>query len=106
MKNVGLIFGLMIGLFVLSGCVHNPTPAAVSFVTHSGTGTHPVNDDVQANKVGKATCHSVFMLVSFGDCTIDTARENGGIHKIHSVENASTQILSFYGSYTTIVLGE
>lgn len=106
MKKIGWFFVSLVSTLFLTGCIHSPAPAMVSFVEHSGTGTHPVNNSVRSIKTGSSSCHAILMLVSFGDCSISAAQKNGGIQKVHSVDNASTQIFYLYGKYTTIVHGE
>ena len=73
--------------------------------------TFPSGDKVKldsetVSKQGKSSCYSVFALVAFGDCSINSAMKDGGITKIHHVDSKSTNILFFMYRYDTIVYGE
>jgi hypothetical protein len=57
----------------------------------------------ESTKTGKA-CAFGFMVGPFGDLTIETARRNGGITQINSVENSFTTFLGAY-KICTIVVG-
>ena len=77
---------------------------------YTGT-TFPSGDEVKldsetASKQGKSSCYSVFALVAFGDCSINSAMKDGGITKIHHVDSKSTQLLFLMYRYDTIVYGE
>lgn len=57
-------------------------------------------------KVGTAECMSVFALVATGDCSIETAKKNGGISKVHHVDWDANNILGIIGRYKVVVHGE
>lgn len=59
-----------------------------------------------STKTGEAQCTSVLGLVAFGDCSIATAKKNGGIKKVYSVDWDAKNILGIYGTYKVIVKGE
>lgn len=59
-----------------------------------------------STKTGEAKCVSVMGLVAVGDCSIETAKKNGGITKVNHVDWNVNNILGVYGSYTVIVSGE
>jgi hypothetical protein len=65
-----------------------------------------VSNDVSATKVGTATCKSILGAVAIGDAGVDAACKEAGIKKIHHVDYQSTNILSFYATYTILVYGE
>jgi hypothetical protein len=60
----------------------------------------------QVSKVGTATCTSVLTLVALGDCSIDTAKKNGGITKVYHVDWDAYNILGIYGKYKLTAYGE
>ena len=60
----------------------------------------------KATKVGVAECKSILGLVATGDCSIDAAKRNGNITKIHYVDWQAENILGVIGKYKTIVYGE
>ena len=57
----------------------------------------------ESTKTGKA-CTFGFVFGPFGDLTIETARKDGGITQINSVENSFTAFLGAY-KICTIVVG-
>jgi hypothetical protein len=59
-----------------------------------------------SSKTGEAQCTSVLGLVAVGDCSIDTAKKNGGITKVNNVDWDVKNILGIYGTYKVIVSGE
>ena len=59
-----------------------------------------------STKTGEAKCMSILSVVAVGDCSIDAAKKNGGITKVHHVDWDAMNILGFYGSYKVIVSGE
>ncbi|WP_220092225.1 TRL-like family protein [Helicobacter sp. 16-1353] len=64
------------------------------------------NNPAKTLKRGEAVCSSVLGIVASGDCSIQAAKKNGNITKVHSVDVESFSVLGFYASYTTIVIGE
>ena len=59
-----------------------------------------------SSKTGEAQCISVLGWVAVGDCSIETAKKNGGITKVNTVDWDVKNILGIYGTYTVIVSGE
>jgi len=59
-----------------------------------------------SSKTGEAQCTSVLGMVAFGDCSIDTAKKNGGITKVNNVDWDVKNIMGIYGTYKVIVSGE
>jgi len=86
----------LIGLSVaLSSC----------YTIKQSTTQHHISTEklAESTKTGKA-CAYGFVVGPFGDLTIETARRNGGITQINSVESS---LSVFLGSYKicTIVVG-
>ncbi|MCX7766558.1 MAG: TRL-like family protein [Candidatus Sumerlaeia bacterium] len=59
-----------------------------------------------STKVGTAECTSVMGLIAIGDASIDAAKKEGGITKIHYVDQDVENILGIIGKYKTVVYGE
>ena len=59
-----------------------------------------------ATKVGKAESMSILALVAIGDSSINTAKKNGNISKIHYVDWDVENILGIIGRYKVTVYGE
>ena len=101
------LFLISFAALILSGCAYNSPVPGVFF---TGT-TFPSGDKVKldgetASKQGRSSCYSVFALVAFGDCSINSAMKHGGITKIHHVDSSSMNVLYFFFKYDTIVYGE
>jgi hypothetical protein len=59
-----------------------------------------------APKVGVAECRSYLALITVGDASIEAAKKNGGITKVHHVDWEAKNILGIYGTYRVTVHGE
>ncbi|MBW2564953.1 MAG: TRL-like family protein [Deltaproteobacteria bacterium] len=59
-----------------------------------------------ATKVGTSQCTSILGAVAIGDASIEAAKKNGGITKVHHVDYGVKNILGIIGTYTTTVYGE
>jgi len=64
------------------------------------------SNGAKSPKVGTAECISVLTLIAIGDASIETAKQNGGITKVHHVDWDVENILGVYGKYKVIVYGE
>jgi hypothetical protein len=60
----------------------------------------------QGSKEGTAECKSIMALVAIGDCSIETAKKNGGITKVSNVDWEANSILGIIGNYKIHVYGE
>ncbi|MEL6365213.1 MAG: TRL-like family protein [Pseudomonadota bacterium] len=58
-----------------------------------------------ATKEGRACIQSYFGLIATGDGSVDTAKREGGITRIASVDVEVSNILGFIGEYCTVVRG-
>ena len=106
-KLVSMVFAITL----LSRCISVPNAPVLgglyTGVTHSGSFTGGILDNnVSASKTGVSSCMSVLNLVAVGDCSEDTAKQNGGIEKVHSVTHKTTTVYIFFNKYETIVSGE
>ena len=101
------LFLISFAALILSGCAYNsPVPGVFFTGTTFPSGDKVKLDSETAGKQGKSSCYSVFALVAFGDCSINSAMKDGGITKIHHVDSSSMNILYFFFKYDTIVYGE
>lgn len=98
--------GLALGLALAAGgCanVRGPAPAALSFYASPiDAGPAPVS----ASKRGEACASNILGLVATGDASIDTAKRNGGITRVASVEQTASRVLGYYAKFCTVVRGE
>ena len=101
------LFLISFAALILSGCAYNsPVPGAFFTGTTFPSGDKVKLDSETASKQGKSSCYSVFALIAFGDCSINSAMKEGGITKIHHVDSSSMNFIYFFYKYDTIVYGE
>lgn len=89
----------------LTGCAvvgHGPVTAPLVFdmkgpVAMGAAGGSP--------KTGRAEAWGI-LVYGTGDASISAAMRNGGITRVHHVDNQTTNILGVYAKYITIVYGE
>ncbi|MCB0405543.1 MAG: TRL-like family protein [Bdellovibrionales bacterium] len=96
------IVGYFIVLAMLSGCAH-PLGALFTGVQY------PINATAQprGDKMGEACSISILGLIAVGDASIDTARRNGRISKITSVDGTNLTLLGFlFAQQCTVVRGK
>lgn len=60
----------------------------------------------QAAKVSKVTATNILGLIATGDASLESAMRQGGISKIHHVDQEITSILGLWSTYTIYVYGE
>ena len=58
------------------------------------------------SKRGEACSRNLFGIMITGDSSIETAKKNGGITKVASIDTEIGSVIMLYGSYCTIVTGE
>ena len=105
MKNLILKSFSGLALLVLASCN--------DISTNSGRGAiftevkEPVafSNGVSSTKTGEACQESYFGLVSTGDSSIETAKQNGNITKVASINLEKKNVL-VYGRTCTVVKGE
>lgn len=101
MKRILLLLALVA---LITSCA---TQSPIGFILTDNTIPMMVGDDsVKADKVGTAMSVSYLGMIATGDCSIQTACEDGGITKISHVDRKVKNILGFIGEYTTTVYGE
>jgi len=92
-------------LTVLQGCVMPNAPVGAALIFHEKGPVTGFDNDVKATRVGKAVAEGI-ILVGYGDASINAAKANGGITKIHHVDCKVFNILNMYCYYETVVYGE
>lgn len=63
------------------------------------------NDGI-GSKCGESTAFNILGLVSFGDCSVDAAAENGNLSKVDHIDMDYISVLGVFYSYKTIVWGD
>ena len=97
---------LALTVLAVSGCSMARSPI-MGFLYQDVSDVLLVNTtDVPENpKVGTSKATSI-VGVTLGDSSLDTARRNGGIKKVHYVDYHTWSVLSVYGWTETRVYGE
>ncbi|MCC2637135.1 MAG: Protein trl tRNA-associated locus protein [Moraxellaceae bacterium] len=84
--------------------VEGPAPSALSFYAAPiDVGPAAI---AQPSKRGEACMQNILGIVAVGDASIDTAKRNGGITQVASVEQHPTRVLTYYARFCTVVRGE
>ena len=64
-----------------------------------------VTSNSTAMKVGVAECKSYLGMVATGDCSLETAKKQGGITEVSHVDWKAKNILGIIGEYELVVHG-
>ena len=104
MRRTIAIFTACVALCFVMGCatpfpmgtVYTEVKLPVAAAANNGTAT----------KVGTSKCISVLALIAIGDASIEAAKKDGGITKIHYVDYEVENILGIIGRYKVTVHGE
>ncbi|MFI3290594.1 MAG: TRL-like family protein [Opitutales bacterium] len=102
MKNKCLLLLSVLAVSIFSGCA-SVVPNGVLYT--EVTVPSAASSSAKATKVGKSYCKSYLGMVSLGDASIETAKKNGGITEVVSVDWKVKNILGLIGEYECIVTG-
>jgi len=96
-----LVAGSLCALF-LSGCAKAPVAGVIyTDVQDAVNATY----SQRPTKLGTACANSYLGLIAMGDASINTARENGHINSVSSVDYSTWSILGLYTKYCVNVRG-
>lgn len=105
-----IIFTLGLILLLTSGCFIYRTPVApptaAVFSNYEGPVDINFNNTKIGDKRGEAQSVGVLGLLSFGDCSVDEAAQNGNIDRVDHIGFRFTNVLCIVTFYKTIVYGE
>jgi len=111
MRLLLLVIGF--GALMSSGCLFMGMAGAATPVTGVAftevkypMAVTNLKGDTQKLKKGEAMCTSILGLVATGDASVEAARLNGGITKVHWVDVYVRNILGLYAEYKVVVWGE
>ncbi len=103
MKRI-LAIGIVGASLMLSGCATSyPVGGLYTGVKLPVDAT---SNQVKATKAGTASCRSILSLVATGDCSLETAKEDGNIDKVTHVDWEADNILGIIGNYQVTVYGQ
>jgi hypothetical protein len=102
-KRVRLLASAICCTF-LTGCVvaHGPVTAGITLDQKGPVSYGPATG---SSKIGRAEAWGILVYAT-GDASISAAMKNGGITRVHHVDNETTNLLGIYAKYVTIVYGE
>jgi len=105
MRVPAILLVLVSVAMLAGGCTTALGPVVAGITVDVMGPVSGVDNSVAATKVGKAAAQGI-LIVATGDASIATAAKNGGITRIHHVDNKTLNILGIYAKYETIVYGE
>ncbi len=104
MSKIAKAAALCACLAMLGGCA-TTFPIGVLYTELELPITATANNG-KATKVGRAEATSVLNLVATGEASIEAAKADGGITKVHHVDWYVENILGIIGKYECVVYGE
>jgi len=104
MKKTLNSLALTCTVFALSACA-TPYPIG-SIMTNVTLPVQVTSNEGTSSKVGEAGCKSYLAMFSSGDCSIDAAKKNGGITKVHHADWHAKNFLGIIGDYKLMVYGD
>ena len=94
-----------IATLLFSGCAIRPTQAL--FYSDATAPLQATNVSAQATRIGQSDeCTNILGLFATGDCSIASAKKNGNISTVSSVDWKGTNILGIYSTGRTIITGK
>jgi hypothetical protein len=97
-----LIAGVLASALVATGCVYSEVGGALYTDIK---GPIQAGNPTATGKSGTSCSNSILGLIALGDASIESAKRNGKITKVTSVDHHSRWLL-VYGEFCTIVTGE
>lgn len=98
------IFTLAVLLAFLTGCA-STLPVGM-IMTNIKLPVATTEAGGQPVKVGEASCSSILSMVAKGDCSIETAKKNGGITHVHHIDWHVDNLLGIWATYKVVVYGD
>lgn len=105
MKLLKLVAAIAVVAMLLPSCALVKSPLSATVYTDVKAPV-AVTGNAVSNKVGTSKAQSYLGVVAVGDASIDAAAKQGGITKIHHVDEHATNVLGVFARYEVIVYGE
>jgi hypothetical protein len=102
MRALGLMVVVALGVALGAGCVQSPTGPALIYMDVKGPLTLGAGTDTP--RVGKSCARVFLALFAWGDASIESAKRNGNITVVTTVDHESFNFVGF-GSFCTLVHG-
>lgn len=104
MKSIKTLALTAIAASSLAACAIMPSDAGGVFLVNKTTNSGMATSATMPTRVGRACVENILGLVAIGDSSIETAKKNGGIKKVVSVDYEVDQVV-VYGKRCTVVRG-
>jgi hypothetical protein len=105
MKKSVKVLSALFAVCMMYGCAAGVAPVT-GYVFSEVSGPVVATTSTGSSKTGSATCESILGWVALGDCSIMTAKNNGNITNVSSVDYKTISILGLYAKVTTVVKGQ
>ena len=102
-RSVTVSLVLALSLVFSVGCVQSPTGPGILYMNVKGP-MGPAGG-TSAMRSGRACANVILALIAWGDASIESAKRNGGISEVTTVDHESTNFVGF-GSFCTVVYGQ
>ena len=102
MRLLCALLVLTVGLAFGTGCVMSPTGPGIIYMNVKGP-LGPASGTSTA-KTGESCARVFLALFAWGDASIETAKRNGGISEVTTIDHKSFNFIGF-GSFCTIITG-
>jgi hypothetical protein len=110
MPRTVLAFALVVATVVTGGCLMTAPSQVHGWIVDTDVGgphawVSEFDNSVAPGKSGRAEASGI-LGVAFGDASIRTAMEAGGLTRIHHIDTRTIHVLGLYAKSTTTVWGE
>ena len=102
-RRLTQIISLSVVVMFFGGCLAVTPVKGVAVTSAQGPITATTYD--QSARTGKSCAYSVMGLFSWGDASINAAKNAGQIKQVASVDFDTFNVLGIYGSFCTVVRG-
>ena len=104
LKGVKGVFLLGAVVVFINGCAYAAMPLTAGIYGNVKFGQAVSLQS--GDKVGRACANTILGAIATGDASIETAKKNGNIRSVSTVDVESTNILFLYSTYCTVVTGK
>jgi hypothetical protein len=105
-QAMALKYSALCYLLAFSGCATGPQPIRGIIFTNVAGPNQAVASAVPLTKRGESCARTLLAVWTWGDASIATAKSNGAIREIGTIDYSTLAVLSFVYSHTcTIVTG-
>jgi hypothetical protein len=96
---------LAVTLLFVKGCAYAPSTLGFGALVDNSVTPITATAEIKGNKKSEACGNNILGLVVTGDLSIDTAKRNGNITKVATVDSSNFSILGLFTRKCTLVTG-